>query len=56
MTIAAKQYPLGSIRVDSKGRATLPTLNPKKPGTYLIQLIDSSGKRYFLKIVVGKKK
>jgi hypothetical protein len=47
---------LGSITADSKGVATLPALNAKKPGTYTIQLTDKSGKKYFLKIFVGKSK
>ena len=56
ITISGKKIQLGKFKVNSKGTLRLPTFVAANPGTYLIQLTDKSGRKYFAKIVVVRKK
>jgi hypothetical protein len=56
LVINGKQVSVGTVRTNASGVLTLPALSASKPGTYLVQLTSTSGKKYFVKLVVKAKK
>jgi hypothetical protein len=54
--INGKQISLGIIKTSPSGSATIPAFSASKPGTYLVQLLNKNGTKYFIKVVVKAKK
>ena len=52
LSLDGKTIDLGKVKVDVNGVARLPVLQLTHSGTYLIKLMDTSGKPYLLKINV----
>jgi len=50
--INGKQVKLGSIKSSSSGALAISGFNETKPGTYTIQLTNSKGVKYFIKVIV----
>ena len=56
VVINGKTYPLGTVKTNSSGVATIPAFSAAKVGTYSIQLTSTKGVKYFIKLVVKSKK
>ena len=56
VVINGKSVSLGSVKSGSTGVLTLPKLNTTKQGTYTVQMINSKGVKYFVKVVLKVKK
>ena len=50
-----KKVSLGTMKTNSNGSVTLPTILANKPGTYSVQMKSVNGKTYFIKIRVKSK-
>ena len=54
--ISGKNVTLGFVKTNGDGLASIPGFYVKKPGTYLIQLTNNKGRKYFIKVLVSAKK
>jgi hypothetical protein len=43
------------LKTSASGSVTIPAFSGSKPGTYVIQLTNSRGSKYFIKVVVKGK-
>ena len=55
LIINGKLVSLGSLKTSASGSVTIPAFSGSKLGTYVIQLTNSRGSKYFIKVVVKGK-